>query len=489
MTAGRHKVPHPVAAHRIDALASLPVFWKLKGQRAVVCGGGMGAVWKAELLAAAGALVDVYDAETPDLFASLAQNPPAGAVHVFARSMVPDDLIHAAFAIGSFEDETPAQHFVAAAQQHGVPFNVIDRPHLCTVQFGSIINRSPLLVAISTDGAAPVFAQALRAKIEALLPVSFKYWMEKAQQWRARLKARHVSFADRRRFWELFSAQALANSDQRPDDPLYDRLLLQTHVNKPEKLGRVLLVGAGPGDPDLLTLKALRALQQADVILFDDLVSKEVLNLARREAQRIAVGKRGQAPSCKQDDINALMVKLALEGHIVVRLKSGDPAIFGRAGEEIAACQQAGVAVSLISGISAAQAAAARLTLSLTHRDHAQRLQFITGHAKNGDLPHDLAWNAVADPHVTTVVYMPKRTLGHLRDGALAAGLSPTTPAMAIFNITGENERCLHGTISTLPEQVAQEACAGAALVLIGSALSELQKTDLNDIIRSCKHK
>jgi uroporphyrin-III C-methyltransferase/precorrin-2 dehydrogenase/sirohydrochlorin ferrochelatase len=236
--------------------------------------------------------------------------------------------------------------------------------------------------------------------------------------------------------------------------------------------GRVTLVGAGPGDPELLTLKAIRALQSADIILYDDLVSAGVLEFARREAKRMLVGKTGYGPSVKQGDINALIVSLASQGKHVVRLKGGDPGIFGRAGEEIEACEKAGIPVALVPGISAAQGAAASLGLSLTHRDHARRLQFVTGHARTGDLPDDLDWQAMADPHATTVVYMARATLAGFRDRALAAGLDPETPAIAVLAATQPHEQRLHATIESLPERLGELPAKGPLLVLIGHALA-----------------
>jgi uroporphyrin-III C-methyltransferase/precorrin-2 dehydrogenase/sirohydrochlorin ferrochelatase len=222
-------------------------------------------------------------------------------------------------------------------------------------------------------------------------------------------------------------------------------------------------------------LKAVRLLQSADIILYDHLVSQEILDFARREARRMLVGKTGYGPSCKQDDINALMVSFACDGKHVVRLKGGDPGIFGRAGEEIAACRDAGVTVEIVPGITTAQGAAADLGISLTHRDHAQRVQFVTGHARSGALPKSICWEAIADSDVTTVVYMPRKTLASLRDAALAAGLDPHTPAAAVFSATRENSRKIIATIATLPERLEGIDEDGPVVVMIGSVLSEVE--------------
>jgi uroporphyrin-III C-methyltransferase/precorrin-2 dehydrogenase/sirohydrochlorin ferrochelatase len=238
--------------------------------------------------------------------------------------------------------------------------------------------------------------------------------------------------------------------------------------------GSVILVGAGPGDPELLTLRAVRALQSADVILIDDLVTAEVPDFARREAKKMMVGKTGFGPSCKQDEINGLMVSLARAGKRVVRLKGGDPLIFGRAGEEIAVCRAAGLAVEIVPGISAAQGAAARLGVSMTERQLARRVQYVTGHDAHGRLPADIDWSALADPSTTTAIYMPTRTLAELTRRAIAQGLSPMTPAIAVARATRPDEVIIAGTLADLPEKLTQAALTGPVLVMIGQVLAQV---------------
>ncbi len=333
------------------------------------------------------------------------------------------------------------------------------------------------MVGISTDGAAPVFGQAIRAKIEAIIPQGFKAWAEAARQWRPAVAALGLSYHGRRRFWERFTARALEAPNDEPADGLRASLIAQAELEQrgPEH-GSIALVGAGPGDPELLTLKAVRMLQAADVVLYDDLVAPLVLDVARREAKKMLVGKTGYRPSCKQDDINALMVGLAKQGKRVVRLKGGDPLIFGRAGEEIAAARTAGIPVEIVPGISSAQGAASRLGVSLTHRDHARRLQFITAHARDGKLPRDLDWGALADPAATTVVYMPQRTWAELAGKAMAAGLGAEVPALAVFSATRPEERRVAATVGTLAEALAravEEGASGPCLILFGHAIGE----------------
>jgi len=390
-----------------------------------------------------------------------------------ARMAVTADLAGAAIAIGAFEDDQEAAVFASAAHAAGVPVNVIDKPAFCDFSFGAIVNRSPLVIGISTDGAAPVFAQAIRAKLEALLPKGFADWAAAAARWRGALKLTGLSFAARRRFWQVFTAQAVADPDRAPVQADFDSFVDEVKgLGAAVESGSVTLVGAGPGDPELLTLRAVRALQSADVILFDDLVSREVMDFARREARKMLVGKTGFGPSCTQDDINSLMVSLAKQGKRVVRLKGGDPLIFGRAAEEIAACDAAGLAVDVVPGITAVQGAASRLGIALTDRKKARRLQYVTGHAKHGGLPADLDWKSLADPLTTTAVFMPTRTLAALAEKAIAEGLDRHTPAIAISRATRPDQAVVSAPISELAERLAQAGLPGPVLVMIGKTVT-----------------
>ena len=467
--------PDELNSPRMAPLARLPVFLALVGKRALLAGGGQGAAWKAELLSAAGAQVDVYADEVSEEMQALAAAPARGAIVVRERAWRAADLVGAAVAVGAFDDDEGAAAFAGAARAAGVPVNVIDKPAFCDFSFGSIVNRSPLVIGISTDGAAPVFAQAIRAKLEALLPQGFAAWAQAAARWRAALKETGLSFAGRRKFWQLFTARAVSEPAHEPAQVDFDRLLAEANgLGAAVDSGSVTLVGAGPGDPELLTLRAVRALQSADVILFDDLVSREVLDFARREAKKMLVGKTGHGPSCKQDDINRLMVSLAKQGKRVVRLKGGDPLIFGRAGEEIDACAAADIAVEVVPGITSAQGAAARLGLPLTDRARARRVQYITGHAKNGELPDDIDWQSLADPTATTAIYMPVKTLTELVTRACAAGLDPQTPALAVARATRPDQQVIAAPIGELPQRLTQAVLPGPLLVFVGQACARL---------------
>jgi uroporphyrin-III C-methyltransferase / precorrin-2 dehydrogenase / sirohydrochlorin ferrochelatase len=464
------RAPAPLRSARMGALARLPAFFALEDKRAIVAGGTQAAAWKAELLSAAGARVEVFAPAPGEEFLALAADPPRGAIAIHERAWVNDDFAGAAIAVADCADDAEAADFAAAARAAGVPVNVIDRPAFCDFSFGAIVNRSPLVIGISTDGASPVFGQAVRAKIEALIPKGFAGWAEAARAWRPRVQALALPFRGRRGFWERFADRAVAAPNAAPADSELDDLL------KPaagQNAGAVVLVGAGPGDPELLTLRALRALQSADVILFDDLVSTDILDFARREAKKMLVGKTGHAPSCKQDDINALMISLAKAGRRVVRLKGGDPMIFGRADEEILACRAAGIGVEVVPGITTAQGAASRLLVSLTRREQARRVQYITGHGRDGKLPADIDWASLADPAVTTVVYMPTRTLPELVTCAVQAGLDPATPALAVEQATRADERVIAATIADLPARLAAEPPSGPVVVMIGRVFAE----------------
>jgi uroporphyrin-III C-methyltransferase / precorrin-2 dehydrogenase / sirohydrochlorin ferrochelatase len=460
--------PAEARSPRMEPLARLPIFLALAGKRVVVAGNGPAVAWKAELLSAAGAAVEVYADSPCEELRALVVQAPRGAIVLHARAWQPQDFAGAAVAVGGLDDEA-AQAFADAARAAGVAVNVIDKPAHCDFSFGAIVNRSPLVIGISTDGAAPVFAQAIRAKLEAMIPSGFARWAEAARRWRAAVQASGLSFAARRRFWQLFTGFAVSHPDREPVQSDFDAFLTQIRdEGMATDAGSVTLVGAGPGDPELLTLRAVRALQSADIILIDDLVAPEILDFARREAKKMLVGKTGYGPSCNQDEINALMIALAKTGKRVVRLKGGDPMIFGRAGEEISACRAAGIAVEVVPGVTAAQGAAARLGVSLTQRHDARRLQYITGHAANGCLPVDMDWASLAGPAVTTVVYMPKKTIGELATRAIARGLAPNTPAVAMADATRPGETVVAGTIEDIGAKLAGVGSEGPTLVFIG---------------------
>ncbi|MCI0601012.1 MAG: siroheme synthase CysG [Beijerinckiaceae bacterium] len=453
----------------MKGLACLPVFFALAGKRVVLSGGSNAVRWKAELCQAAGAEVEVFCPRPCPSLVALAQR--CSAVALVLRKIKPEDFHGAILAIADAETAAMAAEFQAAARAARVTVNVIDRPAYSDFQFGAIVDRSPLVVGISTDGRAPVLAQSLRGRLEAMLPSEIKLWVQEAKAWRETLKRFDTPPIMRRRFWELFGREALSKK-RAPDERDLAALLVEAEENE-EGRGSVALVGAGPGDPELLTLKALRALHSADVVLYDDLVATGIVEMARREAEKIHVGKRGHKPSCRQDHIVSLMVALASEGKRVVRLKGGDPMIFGRAAEEIAALRAANIPIEIIPGVTAALGAAATLKLSLTEREKARRLQFITAHAHDGMLPENIDWRSICDPCASTVVYMGVKTLEPLTRRLIANGMDPSTPALLVERATCPDERRIFGTIGTLVAKVASAAPDGPCVILIGEAFAD----------------
>jgi len=335
---------------RMAPLSRLPVFFSLEGKCAIVGDGTAAAAWKAELLSAAGAQVEVFAPAPSEEMRALADTPPCGSIVIQERSWIAADFAGAAIAVADCADEATAAEFAAAARRAGVPVNIIDRPAFSDFAFGAIVNRSPLVIGISTDGAAPVFAQAIRAKIEALIPKGFARWAEAARTWRPRVQALALPFRDRRNFWERFTARAIATPDVAPTDADIDALLTPSSERE---AGSVIVVGAGPGDPELLTLRALRTLQSADVILFDERVAADILDFARREAKKMLVGEARDANDGSRHDIDALTVALAKAGRRVVRLMGGDPMVSGRGNDAMQACQAAGIAVEVVPGVAA----------------------------------------------------------------------------------------------------------------------------------------
>ncbi len=454
---------------RVGPLAVLPVFLPLKGARVLVSGGSAAAAWKAELLLAAGAEVDLAAAEMGAEMAALAGHP--GLHHIGAdwRALAPSGY---RIAVADAEGEAEGRAFFAAMQASGVPVNVIDRPDSCTFQFGAIVNRSPVVVGISTDGAAPILGQAVRRRIETLLPKALADWGALA----ARLRARLNAVLDPGTAGRVFGQRLVDRPFPAPAAPANDdedRLLAEAgRIAAAPQAGSVTLVGAGPGDPELLTLKAMRALQSADVILFDDLVSPDLLDLARREAKRMLVGKRGGRESCRQEDINALMLTYARQGKRVVRLKAGDPSVFGRSGEEIACLKAAGIAVSVVPGITAASALAAGCTTTLTHRDHAQAVRFVTGHSRKGVLPEGLDWRALADGATTTMFYMGGRTAPAIAAHLMAEGMAADMPVIVAANVSRADERRWTGPLARLAEGAAFIGHDDPVLIGIGSVFA-----------------
>jgi uroporphyrin-III C-methyltransferase/precorrin-2 dehydrogenase/sirohydrochlorin ferrochelatase len=340
--------PSHVQPARMQPLARLPIFLALEGKRVLLAGNAEAAAWKADLLCAAGAHVDVFAPHPSEALRSVATQALRGAISLHVRPWQAADIAGAALAVGGFDDEDEAQRFASAARSARVPVNVIDKPAHCDFAFGAIVNRSPLVIGISTDGAAPIFAQAIRAKLEALIPRGFAHWANAARRWRATVQASGLSFAARRAFWQLFTTHAVAHPECEPRQRDFDAILARARAQAgAAEGGCITLVGAAAADAELLTLRAVRALQTADVIVIDDHVSPEIVDFARREARKMLVGNgRGET--------NALMVKLAKAGRRVVHLMCEDPPVRGGTHEEIAAARAAGISIEVVPGLGAA---------------------------------------------------------------------------------------------------------------------------------------
>lgn len=473
--------PVETAPARMAPLDRLPVFLDLKGKRAVVIGGTPAATWKAELLASAGAEVGVLTATPCTEMRALVGQELAGRISLLERQWTPADFDGAAVAVADAASDEDAARIADAAAHAGVPLNVIDRPAICRFQFGTIVNRSPVVIGISTAGTAPILGQRIRQRIETMLPQSLAAWAALAGALRPRVSRRLAPGAQRRTFWERLADKAFGPHPDAGDSRALEALIDRVGGEVARENGRVTMVGAGPGDAELLTLKAVRALQAADVILYDDLVSDDVLELARREARRMLVGKRGQRESCNQDDINALMLKLARQGRHVVRLKSGDPMIFGRAGEEIAMLEQHGIRVDVVPGITSALALASALGVSLTHRNWAHSVRFVTGHSRHGELPSTLDWRGLADPETSLVVYMGGRTASRLAERLIAEGLAPDTPVVVASCVGRPEAHALRATLQTLGQAAGYQQQSGPVLIGIGKVFEHARAAHFAD--------
>ena len=442
-----------------------PIFVDLKDQPVLVVGGGEVAARKIRLLLKSAARVRVTARELNEELEGLAAE---GKVHHVATAFDPAQMKGARLVIAATDDRALNRAVVAAAETAGLLCNVVDDPQASRFITPSIIERAPITVAVSTAGAAPVLARRLRERIETLLPGGYGRVAQFMQRHRDRVKQLPVEA--RRQVWEDFL-----------DGPGPERLLADDEVAAVFELesllaggaprGEVYLVGAGPGDPDLLSFRALRLMQQCDVVLYDALIAPEILELVRRDAERIYVGKRRARHTLPQEEINAELVRLAREGKRVLRLKGGDPFVFGRGGEEIEELAAAGIAFQVVPGISAANGCAAYAGIPLTHRDCAQSCVFVTGHRrKDGQL--DLHWDALARPGQTIVIYMGRTALAELCGQLRAHGLPDDWPAALIERGTTRAQQVVTGTLSTLPDKVAERSdIDGASLVIVGQVV------------------
>ncbi len=445
----------------------LPIFLDIREQPCLVVGGGEVAARKCALLLRAGARVTVL---APELNAAFDADLAALRITHRAARFRDEDLEGYAVAIAATSDQAVNRAVAAAARARRIPVNVVDQPALCSFILPSIIERAPLIVAVSSGGASPVLARLLRARLETLIPAGYGRLAALAREYRDRVKARFKP-QERRRFWERMLQGPVAELVFSGRDA-QAREALQAALEDSRLAfhgGEVALVGAGPGDPDLLTFRALRLMQQADVVVYDRLVSRPILDLVRLEAERIYAGKERAKHTLPQEDINHLLVRLAQEGKRVVRLKGGDPFIFGRGGEEIETLAAAGIPFQVVPGITAAAGCASYAGIPLTHRDYSQSVVFVTGHMQNGSM--DLNWAALAQPRQTIVFYMGLLGVDVLCSELTAHGLPAGTPAALVQAGTTPQQRVLTGTLQTLPRIVREGHVKAPTLIIVGEVV------------------
>nr|WP_226886143.1 siroheme synthase CysG [Serratia ureilytica] len=442
----------------------LPIFADLKQRPVLVVGGGDVAARKVSLLQRAGAEIRIV---AQSLSPELEQQRQQGRVLWLGKTFDPQQLDDVFLAIAATDDNALNAAVFAEADKRRVLANVVDDQPRCSFIFPSIIDRSPLVVAVSSSGQAPVLARLLREKLEALLPASLGLMAQVAGRWRGQVKQRLASIGERRRFWEnTFGgrfATLVANGQTAQAERQLEQDLHRFAAGDEGTQGEIALVGAGPGDVGLLTLRGLQVMQQADVVLYDHLVSGEILDLVRRDAERICVGKRAGAHSVIQEETNRLLVELAQQGKRVVRLKGGDPFIFGRGGEELQVAAAAGIPFQVVPGVTAAAGATAYAGIPLTHRDHAQSVTFITGHCRpDGD---GLDWADLARARQTLAIYMGTMKAADISQRLIAHGRDAATPVAVISRGTRADQQVQIGTLEQL-EYLAQRAPLPALLVI-----------------------
>ena len=452
----------------------LPIFLKVEDRPCLVVGGGKVAARKVALLHRAGATITTV---SPVLCNELRTLLVQGVITHMARDFQDEDLDDAVLVIAATDDEAVNRRISELAKSQRIPVNVVDSPDLCSFIMPSIIDRSPVQIAVSTGGASPVLARLLRSRLESFIPAAYGRLAKLVDEYRQRVKQRFSNTDQRRYFWEnilqgrvaelLFTGheeKARAALEEAIDDT-------DAHYNSP---GEVYLVGAGPGDPDLITFRALRLMQQADVVVYDRLVSEPILDMVRRDAEMIYAGKARDQHTLSQESINQLLVRLAKEGKRVLRLKGGDPFIFGRGGEEIETLAGEGIPFQVVPGITAASGCAAYAGIPLTHRDYAQSCIFVTGHLKDGSI--DLDWENLAKPAQTIVFYMGLHSIPVLSRELVTHGLPKTTPVALVQQGTTHKQRVYIETLDSLQDLAEREQLKPPTIIIVGEVVSLQEK-------------
>jgi uroporphyrin-III C-methyltransferase/precorrin-2 dehydrogenase/sirohydrochlorin ferrochelatase len=441
-----------------------PLFFNLQGQRVLVVGAGSVALRKVQLLERAHAAIAVV---APEVAPELSQLAAAGTIEVRIREFTAEDLEGARLVIVATSRRAVNRWIASLCEARGIPVNVVDDRKASRVIVPAIIDRDPVIVAVSSAGTSPVLARRLRERLEALVPKRIGLWASWLAGMRATVRRRIPGADARRRYFEMLvdgpAERRFVDGDERGARRIAQRLLGSVSA---APLGQVTLVGAGPGDPELLTLKALRALQDADVILHDRLVPAAVLDYARRDAEQICVGKAAGGAGISQDAINDLMIEHARRGRRVVRLKGGDPFIFGRGGEELQALVQAGIAFSVVPGISAANGCAAYAGIPLTHRDHAHSVVFVTGHGEEPGNEPD--WASLARPKMTVVFYMGLTRLQRIVARLLENGAPAERPAALIAQGTTAEQQVVVATLATIRAEATARRIESPAILVVG---------------------
>jgi uroporphyrin-III C-methyltransferase/precorrin-2 dehydrogenase/sirohydrochlorin ferrochelatase len=446
----------------------LPIFLDIKNKPCLVVGGGEIAVRKVNSLLRSGAAVTVV---SPQLAPALEQRRAAGELEHRARHFRDEDIEGCHLAIAATDDRQVNRRISQLANARRIPVNVVDQPADCSFIMPSVIDRSPVVAAVSTGASSPVLARLIRARLESMVPAGYGRLAELCARFRDRVKARFADPADRLLFWDRVLqggvAERVFSGHMQEADAAMKRELERSAAA--DGMGEVYLVGAGPGDPDLLTFRALRLMQQADVVVYDRLVAKPILDMVRDDARRIYVGKERDNHAMRQEEINKLLARLAREGHRVVRLKGGDPFIFGRGGEEIDTLANEGVPFQVVPGITAAAGCASYAGIPLTHRDYAQSVTFVTGHLKDGSI--DLNWSQLAQPRQTIVFYMGLVGLPVIREQLLAHGVAPTMPVALVQQGTTHLQRVFTGTLENILAVVEREKPRPPTLIIIGEVV------------------
>ena len=455
----------------------LPIFLNIRDKNCLVVGGGTTATRRIELLLQAHAKVHVV---APDLSNNLQTWLEQDKLTYRQGQFEPKDLQQKCLVIAATNDKAVNATISTQARDYNIPVNVVDQPALCSFIVPSIIDRYPVQIAVSTGGASPVLARLLRAKLESVIPSAYGRLAEFMAHFRDKVK-KSLSFEQRRGFWEQvlqgsIAEMLLSGHTQKAHDALEDLLKDQ---DKTRKFGEVYLVGGGPGDPDLLTFRALRLMQQADVVLYDRLISSAVLDLVRRDAERIYVGKQTSNHAVPQEQINQLLADLAKQGKRVLRLKGGDPFMFGRGGEEIETLMAEDVPFQVVPGITAALGMSSYAGIPLTHRDYAQSCIFVTGHLKDDSV--DLNWSMLAHENQTLVIYMGLRTLPIICNKLIEHGLSKDKPAALVQKATTSDQVVVTGTLDTLAAKVEQAEITKQSLIVVGDVVKLHEKLDWFD--------